>query len=75
MSIRLPLGIDGFRKLRTSNCYYIDKTGFIEELLEETFSVNLITRPRRFGKTLTMSMLGTTCITPHRKYIFETDSY
>ena len=58
MSIRLPLGIDGFRKLRTSNCYYIDKTGFIEELLEETFSVNLITRPRRFGKTLTMSMLS-----------------
>lgn len=58
MSIKLPLGIDGFRKLRTSNCYYIDKTGFIEELLEETFSVNLITRPRRFGKTLAMSMLS-----------------
>lgn len=58
MGIKLPLGIDSFRKLRTSNCYYIDKTGFIEELLEETFSVNLITRPRRFGKTLTMSMLS-----------------
>lgn len=58
MSIRLPLGIDDFRKLRTSNCYYVDKTGLIEELLEETFSVNLITRPRRFGKTLTMSMLS-----------------
>ena len=58
MGIKLPLGIDGFRKLRTNNCYYIDKTGFIEELLEETFAVNLITRPRRFGKTLTMSMLS-----------------
>ncbi len=58
MKVKLPLGVDSFQKLRTNNCYYIDKTGFIEELLEETFSVNLITRPRRFGKTLTMSMLS-----------------
>lgn len=56
--INLPLGIDNFEKLRTSGCYYIDKTGFIKELLDETFEVNLITRPRRFGKTLTMSMLA-----------------
>ena len=56
--IRLPLGIDNFEKLRTSGCYYIDKTGFIKELLDEAFEVNLITRPRRFGKTLTMSMLA-----------------
>lgn len=56
--INLPLGIDRFEKLRSSGCYYIDKTGFILELLDETFEVNLITRPRRFGKTLTMSMLA-----------------
>lgn len=57
-TINLPYGIDNFELVRTSHCYYIDKTGFIEELLSETFSVNLITRPRRFGKTLTMSMLA-----------------
>lgn len=56
--VNLPLGIDRFEKLRSSGCYYIDKTGFIPELLDETFEVNLITRPRRFGKTLTMSMLA-----------------
>ena len=56
--IRLPYGIDNFAKVRAENCYYVDKTGFIGELLEEQFDVNLITRPRRFGKTLTMSMLA-----------------
>ncbi len=54
----LPLGIDRFEKIRTSGFYYIDKTEFIEELLRTQFEVNLITRPRRFGKTLTMSMLA-----------------
>ena len=58
MGIKLPLGFDLFDKVRESDCYYIDKTGFIRELLEESFKVNLITRPRRFGKTLTMSMLA-----------------
>lgn len=57
MSINLPLGVDSFEKLRRENCYYIDKTKFIKELLSQKFEVNLITRPRRFGKTLTMSML------------------
>lgn len=57
MEVKLPLGKDDFRKLRESNCYYIDKTLFIQKLLEKEFEVNLITRPRRFGKTLTMSML------------------
>lgn len=57
-NINLPYGIDDFELVRTSGCYYIDKTGWMEELLSETFSVNLITRPRRFGKTLTMSMLA-----------------
>lgn len=56
--IMLPLGIDSFEELRSEGYYYIDKTGFIEELLSERFKVNLITRPRRFGKTLTMSMLA-----------------
>lgn len=56
--VNLPYGVDNFAKVRESNCYYIDKTGFIKELLDRTFDVNLITRPRRFGKTLTMSMLA-----------------
>lgn len=54
----IPIGIDSFDKLRINGCYYVDKTGFIEELLNDTFEVNLITRPRRFGKTLNMSMLA-----------------
>lgn len=54
----LPLGIDSFEKLRAEGYYYIDKTKFIAELLKEPFEVNLITRPRRFGKTLSMSMLA-----------------
>ncbi len=56
--MNLPYGIDRFAKVRNSNCYYIDKTGFIRELLSETFEVNLLTRPRRFGKTLAISMLA-----------------
>lgn len=56
--INLPYGIDNFEKVRVNDCYYVDKTGFIRELLSETFDVNLITRPRRFGKTLTMSMIA-----------------
>lgn len=56
--VNLPYGIDNFAKVRNSNCYYVDKSGFIRELLSETFDVNLITRPRRFGKTLMMSMLA-----------------
>ena len=56
--LNLPYGIDNFAKLRESNCYYVDKTNFLKELLSRTFDVNLITRPRRFGKTLMMSMLS-----------------
>lgn len=56
--IKLPVGIDSFEKLCTNECYYIDKTGFIKELLDDKFEVYLITRPRRFGKTLIMSMLA-----------------
>lgn len=57
-NVNLPYGIDDFRRVREEHCYYVDKTEFIKELLSRTFSVNLITRPRRFGKTLTMSMLA-----------------
>lgn len=53
-----PIGIESFRELREKNWYYIDKTRFIEELICDSFKVMLFTRPRRFGKTLTMSMLA-----------------
>ena len=54
---KLPVGIDSFEKLRKENFYYVDKTGLIKELLRNWGEVNLFTRPRRFGKTLNMSML------------------
>ena len=54
---KLPIGIDNFEKLRSENFYYIDKTGLIKELLQDWGEVNLFTRPRRFGKSLNMSML------------------
>lgn len=54
---KLPVGVDGFEKIRTQGFYYVDKTMFISELLENWGEVNLFTRPRRFGKTLTMDML------------------
>ena len=54
---KLPIGIDGFEKIRTNDFYYVDKTLFIQELLQNWGEVNLFTRPRRFGKTLNMSML------------------
>lgn len=55
--IRIPVGEENFELLRKKKSYYVDKTGFIAELLYEDFKVNLVTRPRRFGKTLNMSML------------------
>lgn len=54
---KLPVGIDDFEKLRRENFYYIDKTALIHDLLNNWGEVNLFTRPRRFGKTLNMSML------------------
>lgn len=56
-TVKLPVGIDDFEKLRTEEFYYIDKTGLIKELLHNWSEVNLFTRPRRFGKSLNMSML------------------
>jgi len=53
----LPIGVDDFAKLIGGNYYYVDKTLFIKELLDMKGEVNLFTRPRRFGKTLSLSML------------------
>lgn len=58
----LPIGIEDFRKLREKDYYYIDKTTFIKELLDNGSEVSLFMRPRRFGKTLNLSMI---------KYYFE----
>lgn len=58
MSLRIPVGRDNFESIIRSGSYYVDKTGLIYELITETDNqVTLFTRPRRFGKTLTMSML------------------
>ena len=54
---KLPVGIDSFEKLRREGFYYVDKTGLIVDLMQNWGEVNLFTRPRRFGKTLNMSML------------------
>ena len=59
---KLPIGIENFEKLQTEDFYYIDKTNLIKELLTGLAEVTLFTRPRRFGKSLNMSML---------KYFFE----
>ena len=56
-SLKLPVGIDDFRKLRESHFYYVDKTSLIEKFLLNWSEVTLFTRPRRFGKTLNMIML------------------
>ena len=60
--LKLPVGVDSFEKIRKDGFYYVDKTTLIEQLLEQWGEVNLFTRPRRFGKTLNMSML---------RYFFE----
>lgn len=57
-TLTLPVGIDSFERIRREGYYYVDKTGFIAELLKKTFEVNLITRPRRFGKSLAVNMLA-----------------
>lgn len=54
---KLPVGIESFEEIRKDGFYYVDKTGIIRELLENWGKANHFTRPRRFGKTLTMSML------------------
>lgn len=72
MRLSLPVGSESFSEIRENGQYYIDKTGFIEELLMRNFKVNLFTRPRRFGKTLIMSMLATFFnIEKNSKHLFE----
>ena len=61
-ALKLPVGIEDFAEIRQAGFYYVDKTNFIEQLLDGWGKVNLFTRPRRFGKTLNMSML---------RYFFE----
>ena len=56
-TLKLPVGIEDFQEIRRLGFYYIDKTKLIEQLLDNRGKVNLFTRPRRFGKTLNMSML------------------
>ncbi len=56
-TVKLPIGIENFEEIRTEGFYYVDKTGLIKELLDNWGKVNLFTRPRRFGKSLNMSML------------------
>ena len=68
---KLPVGIDSFEKLRRENFYYIDKTGLIRDLLNNWGEVNLFTRPRRFGKTLNMSMLKSFLETGADKSLFD----
>ena len=55
--LKLPVGIESFEEIRREGFYYVDKTGLIRDLLNNWGKVNLFTRPRRFGKTLNMSML------------------
>lgn len=54
---KLPVGIESFEEIRKQDFYYIDKTHLIVDLMANWGKVNLFTRPRRFGKTLNMSML------------------
>lgn len=56
-SLKLPVGIESFDEIRSDGYYYVDKTKLIEQLIDSRGKVNLFTRPRRFGKTLNMSML------------------
>ena len=53
----LPIGVDNFEKIIQNGYYYVDKTMLIKELMDLNGEVNLFTRPRRFGKTLNLSML------------------
>ena len=62
---KLPIGIDDFKKLIEKNAYYIDKTEYIEKILDDISEVKLFIRPRRFGKTLNMLTL---------KYFFDIEN-
>lgn len=68
---KLPVGIENFEEIRTEGFYYVDKTGLIKELLHSWGKVNLFTRPRRFGKSLNMSMLKSFFEFGNNKRLFE----
>lgn len=68
---RLPVGMENFSDIRRDDFYFVDKTGLIEELIEKRGAVNLLTRPRRFGKTLNMSMLRHFFEIGQEKRLFE----
>ena len=59
---KIPIGVENFKEIINNNCYYVDKTKFIEEILNDGSKIKLFTRPRRFGKTLNMSTI---------KYFFD----
>ncbi len=61
---RIGIGVSDFKKIIEENYYYFDKTKFIDEIVKDGAEVKLFTRPRRFGKTLNMSML---------KYFFDVE--
>ena len=69
-TLKLPVGIENFEEIRKSGFYYVDKTKLIEQLLQNWGKVNLFTRPRRFGKTLNMSMLRAFFETGVYPYLF-----
>lgn len=71
MKKKLPIGIENFEEIRTEGFYYADKTGLIKDLLYNWGKVNLFTRPRRFGKSLNMSMLKHFFEPGHSKSIFD----
>lgn len=56
MARTVAIGIQDFEKLSSNDCFYVDKTGMIKEWCDSSDEVTLITRPRRFGKTLNMNM-------------------
>ena len=68
---RLPVGVENFEQIMNDNYYYVDKTGLISELIRNGGLVNLFTRPRRFGKTLNMSMLEHFFSIEREQSIFE----
>ena len=68
---KLPLGIENFEDLIQNNFYYVDKTGLIRDILEQSAKVTLFTRPRRFGKSLNMSMLEKFFSLDSKKSIFD----
>lgn len=72
MKKKLPIGIDNFEKVRENDYYYVDKTGMIRDLVMSGAEVTLFTRPRRFGKSLNMSMLRSFfSIAPQENKIFD----